>query len=118
LGRFWWALEWKLLVYFRPFGIACDRLVYFPPVCCNKKNLSTLVQSNLTRNIRKEGKQAEIERSKFSAVSSLRDTKACFFLYLSRVARFFSIKHTKTGENAPNYHKIHHNDHSIYEISV
>jgi hypothetical protein len=57
LGKFWRALDWKMLIYFmaiwnilQTFGIFYDHLVYFEfiwsifplLVSCNKKNLATL----------------------------------------------------------------------------
>jgi hypothetical protein len=57
LGKFWRALDWKMLIYFMAtwnilwrFGIFCDRLVHFVfiwyifqvLVSCTNKNLATL----------------------------------------------------------------------------
>jgi hypothetical protein len=57
LGKFWRALDWKLLIYFMAiwnilwrFGIFYDHFVHFFPalVSYTKKNLATLMPTSST----------------------------------------------------------------------
>jgi hypothetical protein len=68
LGKFWRALQCKMLVYFmaiwsirRSFGLVCGNFVYFMVfsyifpvlVCCTKKNLATLATKCKIKHIQK-----------------------------------------------------------------
>jgi hypothetical protein len=59
LGKFWRALDRKMLIYFMPiwnilqtFGTFCVQLVHFFPVLvsCTKKNLATLPETIFLEN--------------------------------------------------------------------
>jgi hypothetical protein len=54
-GKFWMALEWKMLAYFitiwnifRPFGMVCGHLVYFSVLVClhQEKSGNPAVEQN------------------------------------------------------------------------
>jgi hypothetical protein len=48
LGKFWRALDWKMLIYFTAIWyILCSFGIFFPVLeSCTKKTLATLILSN------------------------------------------------------------------------